>query len=239
MINAIIIDDEMKSRLLIRKYLSDHCPYVHVMAEAGSMGEGAAVINREKPDLLFLDIEMDDGSGFDLLNQFDSPFFHVIFITAHSSYAVRAFKYSAVDYVMKPVDMDDFIMAVEKVKKLIEAGKADNGTEAGFIHIRSGKENIYLKPADIIRIEGESSYSRVYDNEGKNYLVALNLGSLETRLDKNLFVRIHKSDIINITYLKKFHDSASSYVEMKDGSIVQVSRRNRDLLKSKIDSGQY
>lgn len=234
MIRSLIIDDEVKSRLLIRKMLTDHCPEVEIIGEAGTVEEGLILMRERKPQLLFLDIEMGDGNGFDLIRETDAPDFHIIFISAHSNYAVRAFKYSAVDYVLKPVDIDDLVFAVKKVAALQADDKKETAS-LDFLNIRTGRETIYLKPSDIVRIEAESSYSRVYTSDGQTYVVSQNLGAIEPRLDDRMFMRIHKSEIINLSYLKKFHDAAVSFAELTDGTMVAVSRRSKDLLKKKLN----
>jgi len=237
MIQAVIIDDELRSLRLIRKILTENCPLVEVIGEAQGVQEGIRLIRELKPQLVFLDIEMDDGSGFDVLREFDQSAFRFIFITAHSNYAIRAFKVSAVDYVLKPVDVDDLVAAVHKaVVSLVVMEPQTSPVE--YIPLRSGKETLYLKPVEISRIEGEGSYSQIFLTDGRNFWMSQNLGSFEERLPVSDFLRIHKSCIINFNYMVRFHDSANAFVEMNDGSRVPVSRRNKELVRQKLASGR-
>jgi two-component system, LytTR family, response regulator len=235
MISVAIIDDEIKSILILKKLLGDHCPGIEVIAESMNIQEGCRMIREGQPQLVFLDVEMSDGTGFDLLQQFDSPLFYVIFVTAHSSYAVKAFKFSAVDYILKPIDVDDLINAVEKATVIINK-KAAPELQLSFLNIRTRQGPMYIKPENIIRIQAENSYSRVFVNDGQNYVLSYHLGAIEADLDTTVFIRIHKSDIINITYLKSFHSAGDLSVEMTDGSIVKVARRSKKLLEERLSS---
>src|SRR6185503_11371695 len=122
MIKSVLVDDERKSRLTFQKLLEKYCSDFVVIGSADSVAEAIKIINEKDPDVTFLDIEMGDGTGFDLLKKFDDPFFHFVFVTAHSNYAVKAFKYSAIDYLLKPVDVEDLKRASEKIRKTIKDG---------------------------------------------------------------------------------------------------------------------
>jgi two-component system LytT family response regulator len=235
MIKAAIIDDEIKSVLLLKKLLIDHCPEIEVIIESTNIGTGCTMIQDKKPQLVFLDVEMPDGNGFDLLQQFDSDFFHVIFVTAHSNYAVKAFKFSAIDYIVKPIDVDDLLHAVGKAADIIKKEIAAGKHQSSFLNIRTRQGPVYIKPEDIVRIQAENSYSRIFTRDGQNYMLSYHLGSIEDSLDKNIFLRIHKSDVINIGHLKSFHSAGDLFVEMTDGSIVKVSRRCKKRLEERIN----
>jgi len=234
MISAAIIDDEMKSVLILKKLLQDHCPGVDVIIETNNIVQGYSLIREKRPQLVFLDIEMPEGSGFDLLREFDDPSFHVIFVTAHSSYAVKAFKHSAIDYIVKPIDVDDLVNAVRKVTDIIRKESVLNKAPLSFLNIRTKQGSLYIKPDSIMRIQAENSYSRIFMSDGQQYVLSYHLGFMEEGLDKDVFVRIHKSDIINIKYLKSFHSASDLFVEMIDGTIVKVSRRSKKLLQEKL-----
>jgi two-component system, LytTR family, response regulator len=234
MIRTAIIDDEIKSLLILKKLLMDHCPGIEVIIETTDISKGCTLIKEKRPELVFLDIEMPEGTGFDLLREFNSPFFHVIFVTAHSSYAVKAFKFSAVDYVVKPIDVDDLVSAVKKATDLIKKEMSTAGSALSFLNIRTRQGSFYIKPESILRIQAENSYSRIFINDGQHYVLSYHLGFIEERLDKNIFLRVHKSDIININYLKSFHNAGEFFAEMVDGSMVKVSRRSRKQLEDKL-----
>jgi two-component system LytT family response regulator len=237
MIRAAIIDDEIKSLLILKKLLTDHCPGIDVIIETTNIFQGCTLIKEKRPQLVFLDIEMPEGTGFDLLREFDAPFFHVIFVTAHSSYAVKAFKFSAVDYVVKPIDVDDLVNAVKKATDLIKKEMGTIGSALSFLNIRTKQGSLYIKPESILRIQAENSYSRIFINDGQHYMLSYHLGFIEESLDKKTFLRVHKSDIININYLKTFHGAGECCAEMVDGSIVKVSRRCRKQLEDKLKQG--
>lgn len=234
MIRTAIIDDEIKSLLILKKLLTDHCAGIEVIIETTNISRGCTLIKEKRPQLVFLDVEMPEGTGFDLLSEFDTPFFHVIFVTAHSSYAVKAFKYSAVDYVVKPIDVDDLVGAVKKVTDLIKKEMGTAGSALSFLNIRTKKGSLYIKPENILRIQAENSYSRLFINDGQHYVLSYHLGFIEENLDKDIFLRVHKSDIINIHYLKSFHNAGECCAEMADGSMVKVSRRCRKQLEDKL-----
>jgi two-component system, LytTR family, response regulator len=234
MISAAIIDDEIKSLLILKKLLADHCPAVEVIIESANIATACTLIKEKRPQLIFLDVEMPEGTGFDLLREFDAPFFHVIFVTAHSSYAVKAFKFSAVDYVVKPIDVDDLVSAVKKATDLIKKEMGTSASPLPFLNIRTRQGSLYIKPENILRIQAENSYSRIFINDGQHYVLSYHLGFIEESLDKNIFLRIHKSDIININYLKSFHNAGDYFAEMVDGSMVKVSRRCKKLLEDRL-----
>ena len=236
MITAAIVDDEIKSILILKRMLADCCHEIEVVAEAKSIEEGCLVINDKRPALVFLDIQMTDGTGFDLLEQFDSPFFYVIFITAHSEYAVKAFKFSAVDYLLKPIDVDDLVSAVKKASKIIALNRTEDQSHIPYLSIRTTKGILRIKPEDIIRIHAEGSYSRLYLSDGKNYLFTNNLGTLHETLNGSFFLRIHKSVVININYLKTYIGADQNFVEMLDGSSIPVSRRNKAILLKRLNA---
>ena len=138
------------------------------------------------------------------------------------------------DYVVKPIDADDLVSAVKKATDLIkkEMGTADPALS--FLNIRTKQGSLYIKPENILRIQAESSYSHIFNNDGRHYVLSYHLGFIEESLDKNVFLRVHKSDIININYLKTFHNAGECCAEMVDGSMVKVSRRCRKQLEDKL-----
>jgi two-component system LytT family response regulator len=239
MIRAAIIDDEIKSILILKKLLEAHCPEVEVIIEATNMERACAMIRENEPQLVFLDIEMSEGTGFDLLRAFDAPSFHVIFVTAHSNYAVKAFKVSAIDFIVKPIDVDDLVSAVRKAAAIIKKDTTTGHVPLHFFNIRTRRGFLYIKPENITRIEAENSYCRVFVNDGQQHLLSHHLGAIEESLDKEMFLRIHKSDIININYLKNFHQADGLFVEMMDGSMVKVARRCKKRLEAKLNQPHH
>jgi two-component system LytT family response regulator len=234
---AIIIDDEQKGRETLSKLLTRFCPAVAIIASASNAEDGYAFIRKHKPDLVFLDIEMPNENGFSLLSHFDEIPFEVIFITAYDSYAIQAIRHHALDYLLKPVDIDELRAAVKNAEQAIARKPAVNRylhfvaeqkMESSRIPLSVKEGLVYITISDIIRIESDSSYSTFFCSDGKKYMVSKNLGEYEALLPQQLFFRSHKSHLINIKKVKKFLRNDGFYAEMEDGSLIEVSRRKKD-----------
>lgn len=240
MIKAVIIDDEPDAVEFIHSLLSEYCPRVEVVGKATSALTGAEVIGITHPDLVFLDVQMPHGTGFDLLSSISDKRFDVIFITAYNHYALQAIKFSAIDYILKPINIDEFIEAVHKV----EAKRATKGARDEDYHVllenlralRPVKLAIptsdgveYLSTSQIIRIEADRSYSWFYMTGGKKHLVSRNLKEYQELLNDIDFFRPHNSHLINLEHVRKFVRHEGGYIEMSDGSTVPISRGKRDL----------
>lgn len=233
MIKAVIIDDEKKSMLTLKKLLGKYCPDFIVEGEAESVNEAIGIISENEPDVVFLDIEMSDGTGFDLLKKFDDPFFRIVFVTAHSQYALKAFKYSATDYLLKPVDIDDLKMTADKIRNSVRNGIILGRTEKGkgkMLRLRGKKDFLTVFTQHIIRLKALGSYTRVTLVNNEEHLISVNLGALEERIDDKMFLRIHRSEIININHVIRILKTDSFHVELTGGIKVEISRRNRQSL---------
>jgi len=240
MLRVVIIDDEQDAVKFIQGIISEYCPNLQVEGTANSAKEGAAIIAQTHPDLVFLDVQMPHGSGFDLLSGFPEKTFDVIFITAYNHYAIQAIKFSAVDYILKPVNISELIDAVSKVEEkrgsdeyrnlnfhsLLENLKAPLPSKLA-IPTTDGIE--YLNTNEIIRIEADRSYSWFFLKDKKKYLVSRNLKEYQELLQDLNFFRPHNSHLINMIYVKKFVRHEGGYIEMTDGSNVPISRGKRDL----------
>ena|SRR6218665_991244 len=234
---ALIIDDEKKGREILQKLLEKYCPEVEVAGFGADAEEGYELIVKHGPDIVFLDIEMPNGNGFSLLEKFDRIGFQVIFTTAYETYAVRAIKHHALDYLLKPIDIDELKKAVESAKSA--TGDKTTARYQEFIKDRRQeiitrialpiKEGIiYLTISEIIRIESDGSYSTFYLQDGKKYVVSKNLKEYEDLLPVKLFFRSHKSHLINIKKVKKYLRTDGYFAEMDDGSMIEISRRKKD-----------
>src|SRR5688572_9244982 len=230
MIRAIIVDDERKGRLTLRKLLEKNCPDFIIIGEADNITEAKKIIEISLPDVIFLDIEMRIGTGFDLLKEFDTPFFHFIFVTAHSNYAVKAFKYSAIDYLLKPVDIDDLKKAASKVRKVIHDGiilKQQKSGGGKMIRLRTKKGVLIIDTSEILRLEARGSYTMITMLSNEIHTVSVNLGVLEEKISDRNFIRIHRSDIININHITRVLREDGFYVELSHRIKVEISRRNK------------
>ncbi|MCW3085585.1 MAG: hypothetical protein JWP12_2951 [Bacteroidetes bacterium] len=235
---TIIIDDEKKGREILQKLISQYCPDLEIVALAADAEEAYRMINQEKPDVIFLDIEMPNEDGFHLLQRFEEIKFQVIFTTAYDNYAVKAIKHHALDYLLKPIDIDELKLAVENLKKALTAKPAPD-KYVDFLATKKHDYNgrialpikdgiVYLAIPEIIRVESDGSYSTFYATDGKKYMVSKNLGEYEEVLPAKEFFRAHKSHLINMKKVKKYLRTDGNFVEMEDGSVVEISRRKKD-----------
>jgi two-component system, LytTR family, response regulator len=238
---TVIIDDEPDAVDFISSISAEYCPDLEVCGKANNVKEGVALINEIKPDLVFLDVEMPNGSGFELLKYFPGKTFDVVFITAFNHYAIQAIKFSAVDYILKPININEFI---ESVKRVVI--KRSSGLLAGNENFEVLLENLrtvhptrlviptsdgreYLNPKDIIRIEADRSYSWFYIAGRHKILVSRHLKEFQDLLNDRNFFRPHNSHLINLDFVKKFIRHDGGYIEMTDGSQIPISRNRKDL----------
>ena len=237
MIKAVLVDDEMKSTLTLQKLLAKHCPDFTITGFADTIEDAAVMIKEKDPDVVFLDIELTDGTGFDLLARFDDPFFHFIFVTAHSNYAVKAFRYSAVDYLLKPVDIDDLKNAANKIRKAIRNGiilKQQPLVPGKILRFRTKKDFIVISTDQIVRLEASGSYTVITLMNMEQHTVSVNLGVLEEKIADKHFVRVHRSDTININHISRILKDEGLYVELARKIKVEISRRNKAALFAAI-----
>jgi len=244
-IRTLIIDDENNARKAIKGMLSYNFPEIEIVGEADGVFEGLKAIKELSPDLVFLDIRMGDGTGIDLLQRLDEINFSLIFLTAYDEYALKAFKYSATDYLLKPIDIDDLTNAIEKVKKnmhrpeidmqaLIDSLKSTNNTEEKIVLKTS--ESIHLvKVSTIIRCEASGNYTQFYFENRKPIMVSKPLKEFETLLPEAVFFRPHQSHLININKIDHIKKTDGFQVIMTDSSNVPVATRKKDLLLSMLE----
>ena len=239
---AIIIDDELSGREVLKKLVQLNCPEVTVVNTLNSIETGLKSIKEDKPDLVFLDIQMPNASGFDLLNQLDKIDFEIIFVTAHDSFAIRAFKYAAVDYLLKPIKVTELIDAVNRAAERIKNNQTQDNVKFMLEKVSPAKKaflnNKILLPtlggyniievSDITYCKSESNYTKFNFVDGKNLVVSKTLKEFESILLENNFFRIHRSYIINLNCIAKYNKGKGGEVVMKDGAILEVSREKKD-----------
>jgi two-component system LytT family response regulator len=249
MIRVVIIDDERNAINSIELIINEYCTNAEVVGTASSAADGRNIILSQQPDLVFLDIEMPRGNGFDLLEMLPERNFEIIFITAYNNFAIKAFKYSAIDYILKPIDIEEFIEAVDKAEKRINekkqpAPRSMSKYDVLLDNIRSSKPTkimvptsegqIYIDIKEISRIEAEGSYSMLYLTNDSKILVSKNLKEFETMLGDSDFFRPHNSHLINLEHVKKYVVKDGGYIEMTDGTIVPISRRRKEFFIEKM-----
>ncbi len=246
MIRVVIVDDELHLREGLSRLLERHCPNVSLVGVAGSVGEGKEVIRRQHPDLLLLDVRMPDGTGFDLLRQLDPVDFKIIFITAFDQYAVKAFKFSAIDYLLKPVDPDELKDALKKAEDILQhdlrirLAALENNLSVGSDHhkklVMKTFDNIYIiEIGSITHCESEGSYSSVFLEDGRKIMVSKNLKEYDEILNDQGFYRIHKSYLVNLAYVERFSKVDGGFVILKNGVKIPVASRKKDQLLELFD----
>lgn len=238
---TLIIDDVKLNREMLHQYVEMYTPHLEVLGEASSVEDAIEKINLLKPELVLLDIELGDGTAFDIFNEIDSKEIKIIFITAYNHYALEAIKVSAVDYLLKPINVTEFIQAIRKVET--ESPRNINSLR-GIANSMNPAESIVsigttygfetIEIASIIRCTSEGAYTEVYLKDGTLVTATKNLGEFEKILESHGFIRIHHSHMINLSCIKKFNKS-TSMVELKNGIEVPVSQRKKKEFLEKIN----
>lgn len=237
-IRAVIVEDEEASRITLKNYVSKYCEGVEVVGEGDGVKNGVVAIKEHQPDLVFLDVEMPYGNAFDLLEEFEDVFFETIFVTAYSNYAIKALNYSASHYLLKPIDIDELVSATSKVVEKINSKKESETN----INTRILLENIQITNSqlkkivlpvldgfevievqDIIRCRANDNFTDFHLTDGSKKVICRTLKFYDNILSELGFVRVHKSHLINMQYVKSYKKGKGGYVEMKDGSTVDVS----------------
>lgn len=240
MVRAIIIDDEPHATKNLELLLSEVCPQVQVMALFNQPTEALSFLRSNKVDVVFLDIDMPLMNGFELLNQIAPFSFDVIFVTAYDQYAIKAFKFSAFDYLLKPVDEDELVNAVKK----LENQKKNTSINSNFEHLlevfKAGQTAVkkialptfegfeFIEISEIIRCESDSNYTKVFIQGSTQKLISRTLKEIEETLDGLSFIRVHNSHIINKNHVKKYVKSDGGYILMSDNAQIPISRTRKE-----------
>jgi len=245
MIKTIIIDDVKQARDTLKRDIHSYCPGIEVAGEAGSVIEGAKIIKTIQPDLVFLDIHMRDGTGFDLLEIVQPLTFKLIFTTGSDAHAIKAFKFSALDYLLKPIDPDELMEAVKKIDKesktspdsvdLLRDNINNTGEKIKKLALNTLDKIHITNISDIIRCESNVNYTLFYFANGKKLMVTKTLKEYEKILKDYGFVRVHQSHLINSNFLIEFVKSEGGYLVMSDNSQVPVSTRKKQQVLEMID----
>ncbi|MEO0894768.1 MAG: LytTR family DNA-binding domain-containing protein [Bacteroidota bacterium] len=238
MIKAVIIDDSEKARTALKADLKSYCKEVDVIGEADGVLAGGKMLRKVKPELVFLDIEMGDGTGFDLLEIMGDAPFNVIFTTAHDSFAIKAIKFSAIDYLLKPVDPDELVQAVARAKEKQQTNPENVQALLNNIQEKTNSrlalhtlDKIHVvNISEIIRCESSTNYTIFYFESGKQLLVTKTLKEFDNLLSGHQFFRVHQSHLVNSAYIKEFVKGDGGYLVMKNGQEVPVSSRKRSMV---------
>jgi len=245
MITALIIDDEAKGRLALREKLSAYCPQIKIIAEAGNGHEALMLIQHHQPQLIFLDIEMPRMNGFEMLNEIPNKTFHIIFTTAYDQYAIKAIKYAAFDYLLKPIDIEELRIAVDKIAVTIQAGYKENDqtkkqVELLYQNMQQPKKQLaklaiptlegllFYDISDIIHLEANSNYTNIYLLNKTKITASKTLKEFEELLPEDIFFRTHHSHLINLNFIKRYIKGDGGQIELQNGTFVDVARRKKE-----------
>ncbi|MBC7851064.1 MAG: response regulator [Chitinophagaceae bacterium] len=238
MLSAIIIDDETKGRVALRQKLQDYCPTVEILGEAADGEEGIKLIETLKPQILFLDIEMPRMDGFEMLRRIDHKDYHIVFTTAYDQYAIKAIKFAAFDYLLKPVDIDELKQAVEKINQ-----QTNNITPKKLETLEHNLQSIhslnklaiptldgylFFDISHIVHLEAQSNYTAIYFTDYPKLIASRTLKDFEDLLPPEIFFRPHHSHIINLNFIKRYIKGDGGQIEMQNGNFVTVARRKKE-----------
>ena len=239
MITAIIIDDEQKGRNALKKKLMEYCPQVELLGEAENGGEGLTLIEKHEPAIVFLDIEMPMMNGFEMLQHLPTKNFHLIFTTAYDQYAIKAIKYAAFDYLLKPIDIEELQITIKKAEQQIALNNTAERLET-LAHNLTGKNQfqkiaiptmeglLFFNLSDIIYLEAESNYTTLHFVNHPKLIASRTMRDFEELLPSDMFFRTHNSYIINLNFIKRYLKGDGGQIEMQNGHFVDVARRKKE-----------
>jgi two-component system, LytTR family, response regulator len=238
MLTAIIIDDEPKGRMALKQKLHDYCTDIQVTGEAENGEEGMKLIEKIKPEIVFLDIEMPRMDGFEMLHRLPEKNFHLIFTTAYDQYAIKAIKYAAFDYLLKPIDIEELKSAISKISNPSHTHTEEKlaALEQNFhgkgifnkIAIPTLEGLLFFNITDIVHLEAQSNYTVIYFSNQHKLTASKTLKDFEELLPPDIFFRTHHSHIINLNYIKRYLKGDGGQIEMQNGNYVDVARRKKD-----------
>jgi two-component system LytT family response regulator len=243
MLTALIIDDEDKGRVVLKQKLTDHCPNVKVVGEADGGSNGKTMIESFRPDVVFLDIEMPGINGFDMLNNLSEKNFHLIFTTAYNQYAIKAIKFAAFDYLLKPIDIEELKATIGRLANL---KKPDVSGQLEVLTLNSQKSTKNFKKIaiptlegisffdlnELIHLDADSNYTLLHFTNDRKILASKTLKEFEDQLGEDQFIRLHNSHIVNIGYISRYIKGEGGQVVLANGKVIDVSRRKKaDLMK--------
>ena len=246
MINCVLIDDEPKNIRILKQLLAEFCPQTAFAGAASDTEEAESLIRRTQPDLVFLDIQLPGENAFDLLDRLPSARFEVVFVTAYHEYSLRAFRYAALDYLLKPVNIHELTAAVDKAAELLRLRDANCRVNSLLANLRTPQvtahkialpnaENLtFISVDDIIRCEANGGYTIFFLKNGEKILSCRTIKEYEDILPADYFLRIHDRHIVNVLYVKRYFKGRGGYIEMEDQATVEVSTRRKNNFLSRF-----
>lgn len=250
MLKAIIVEDETISREILAGYINRYCPDVELLAQADNIKTGIAAIHKHKPDIVFLDVEMPKGNGFDLLEQVGEVNFDTVFVTAYGNYAMKALNYSAAYYILKPVSIDELVAAVSKIKQQRLKEKVPVQTKVLLENIQVSQQQNFkivlplldgfevVQVKDIVHCCANDNFTDFFLLGKPKRMICRTLKFYEDLLSESGFMRVHKSHLINLDHIVKYTKGKGGQVTMADGSVIDVSPNKKDDLMQKFEKGR-
>lgn len=244
-IPAFIVEDHPESLDFLKRLIDQYCEGIRIVGEAGSVVEAAKKLKKEKPMLVFLDVELEDGTGFDLLEILDEVPFALIFITASDHYAVKAFRFAAIDYLLKPIDSEQLKQAIERARRQLRTDDAQLEILQTGIQGMATMEKLALHTHeridivdlhDIIRCEADGNYTTFKLAGGRKILVTRTLKEYDRLLSPQGFLRVHQSHLVNPDHIHSFHKHDGGYLELSNGEKIPVSTRRRAFVVAALES---
>jgi two-component system, LytTR family, response regulator len=244
----LLVDNEQEVRELLKDMIAAVAPNEHQIDEADGVATGMQKINLFKPDMIFLDVEMNDGTGFDLLNKITNPAFQLVFTTAHNKYAVQAFKCSAIDYLLKPVDFTELEKALNKAKlnisdktlsgqlKVLMQQLTTKETSDKQIVLKDSEASYFVKITDILYCEAEGSYTKFYFTSEKPIIISKNLSTYEELLGMYGFIRTHHSYLVNASRIKMYDKTDGGMLVLDNGHTVPISHRKKEYVMQLLEN---
>ena len=238
---TIIVDDEQNARENLTTLIQSYCPNIEIIKTSNSVSDAINSIKKYKPDLIFLDIELNEGTGFDVLEAVKDIPMQVIFITAFNQYAIKAFKFSAIDYLLKPIDIDELKEAIsraeskfkkQEINKQIDSllslikNQSDKETQKIILPISGGVQ--FYDVSEIIRVQSQSNYVTFYLTQGRELLISKTLKEFEEMLEKHGLIRVHHSHIVNLNFILQYQKNSGGYLVLKDQTTIPLSRSYKD-----------
>jgi len=243
MLRAIIVDDERQCSETLQNLIEAYCPQVQILASCFNIDDAQFAILKHNPDIVFLDVEMPGGSGFDLLTRINPVNFEVIFTTAHDEYAVRAIRFSALDFLLKPIGREDLVEAVNRASVRFSRQQVRIETLIHNINLLNKDKRIglptfngieFVPISDIVRCEGDNNYTVFHLQDKSKIMVSKTLKGYEDLLGQYQFFRVHLSHLINLRYVKSFSKDDGGIITMTDNTTVEVSRRKKEEFLKRI-----
>lgn len=241
MIKAVIVDDELSARNNLIFFLNNYCTQVQIIGTAESVPKAIELIHSTQPDLVFLDIEIGEGSGFDVLEAIKNTTIEVIFTTAFNHYAIKAFKFSAIDYLLKPIDIEELKEAVQRAEERVNENKLNTRLEFLLNNLKYNQDKKlrriglpiqggiqFFALDEIIRLQSQSNYTTFYLNHNRKFLISKTLKEYDEMLCDHGFIRVHQSHLVNIDHIVQYQKTDGGYLILSDGSSVPLSKNYRD-----------